>query len=33
MVKSGIKEGEQVVTRGAYVLKAKMLKSQIGDSH
>lgn len=33
LLKSGIKEGEQVVTRGAYVLKAKMLKSQIGDSH
>lgn len=33
LVSSGLKAGEQVVTRGAYVLKAKMLKSQIGDSH
>ena len=25
--------GEQVVVDGAYALKARMLKSQIGDSH
>ncbi len=33
VMKSGVKEGERVVTRGAYALKAKLLKSQIGDSH
>lgn len=33
VVRSGIKEGEQVVVGGAYALKARMLKSQIGDSH
>jgi len=33
VVKGGIKEGEQVVVKGAYALKARMLKSQIGDSH
>lgn len=33
VVKSGLKAGEEVVTRGAYALKARMLKSQIGDSH
>ncbi len=33
VLKSGIKPGETVVTKGAYALKAKMLKSQIGDAH
>lgn len=33
VVRSGIKEGEQVVVGGGYALKARMLKSQIGDSH
>ncbi len=33
VVKSGIKEGEQVVIAGAYALKARLLKSQIGDAH
>ncbi len=33
LLKSGVKEGEQVAVRGAYALKARLLKSQIGDSH
>jgi len=33
VVKSGLKPGEQAVVSGAYALKAKLLKSQIGDSH
>jgi len=33
IVRSGIKAGEQAVVEGAYALKARMLKSQIGDSH
>lgn len=33
VVKGGIKEGEQVVVAGAYALKARLLKSQIGDAH
>lgn len=33
VVKSGLKPGERVVTAGAYALKARLLKSQIGDSH
>lgn len=33
VVSSGLKPGEQVVTEGVYALKARMLKSQIGDSH
>ncbi len=33
VVKGGVKEGEQVVVAGAYALKARMLRSQIGDSH
>lgn len=33
VVKSGLKEGEPVVTAGAYALKARLLKSQIGDTH
>lgn len=32
VVKSGITAGENVVTAGAYALKARMLKSQIGDA-
>ena len=33
VVRSGVKEGEQIVGAGAYALKARMLKSQIGDAH
>lgn len=33
IVRAGLKPGEQVVTVGAYALKARLLKSQIGDSH
>lgn len=33
LIKSGIKPGEHVVVAGAYALKAKLLKSQIGDAH
>ena len=33
VVRNGIKAGEQAVVGGAYALKARMLKSQIGDSH
>ena len=33
VLKGGVKEGEQVVVQGAYALKARLLKSQIGDSH
>jgi cobalt-zinc-cadmium efflux system membrane fusion protein len=33
VVKSGLKPGERVVIAGAYALKARLLKSQIGDSH
>lgn len=33
VIKSGIKSGENVVTAGTYALKARLLKSQIGDSH
>ena len=33
IVKSGVKPGELVVTEGTYALKARLLKSQIGDSH
>ena len=32
-VTAGIKPGEQVVTAGTYDLKARKLKSQIGDAH
>lgn len=31
-IRSGLKPGEQVVVSGAYALKARMLKSQIGDA-
>jgi len=33
IVKSGVKPGERVVTEGTFALKARLLKSQIGDSH
>lgn len=33
VIRGGIKQGEHVVIAGAYVLKARMLKSQIGDAH
>jgi cobalt-zinc-cadmium efflux system membrane fusion protein len=33
VVKSGITAGERIVMSGAYALKARMLKSQIGDEH
>lgn len=33
VIKRGIKSGEKVVTAGSYALKARLLKSQIGDSH
>lgn len=33
VVRGGVKEGEQIVVAGAYALKARMLKSQIGDAH
>lgn len=33
VVKSGLQAGDQVVNAGAYALKARLLKSQIGDAH
>lgn len=33
VIKSGLAAGEQVVSAGAYALKARVLKSQIGDEH
>jgi cobalt-zinc-cadmium efflux system membrane fusion protein len=33
VVKDGVQEGDQIVVVGAYALKARMLKSQIGDAH
>lgn len=33
VVKSGLEAGDQVVVAGAYALKARLLKSQIGDAH
>ena len=33
VVKAGIKADEQVVTAGAYALKARKLKSQLGHGH
>ena len=33
VVKNGLKAGERVVMAGTYALKARLLKSQIGDSH
>ena len=32
VVEGGVEEGEQIVTSGAYALKARMLKSKIGDT-
>lgn len=32
VIKSGVEAGEAVVTSGAYALKARLLKSQIGDA-
>ena len=33
VLKSGVKPGDEVVTAGAYALKARLLKSQISDEH
>ncbi len=33
VIASGLKAGEKVVTAGTYALKARQLKSQIGESH
>ncbi len=33
VIRSGIREGDKLVVAGAYALKARMLKSQIGDAH
>jgi len=33
VVRSGVRPGEQVVLGGAYALKARMLKSQMGEGH
>jgi len=33
VVRSGVRPGEQVVLAGAYALKARMLKSQMGEGH
>lgn len=33
VIKSGVETGEQVVSKGAYALKARLLKSQISDTH
>ena len=33
VLKSGVRAGEQVVTAGAYALKARQQKSQLGHGH
>jgi cobalt-zinc-cadmium efflux system membrane fusion protein len=33
VIRSGLKAGDKVVVAGTYALKARLLKSQIGDSH
>jgi len=33
VVKSGLVAGDELVVSGAYALKARLLKSQIGDEH
>lgn len=33
IVKAGLKAGDQIVAEGAYALKARLLKSQIGEGH
>lgn len=33
VIKSGLEAGDQIVVAGAYALKARLLKSQIGDAH
>lgn len=33
MIESGLEEGEPVVVRGAYALKARLLKSELGEGH
>ena len=33
IVKAGLTAGEKVVIAGTYALKARVLKSQIGDEH
>jgi membrane fusion protein, heavy metal efflux system len=33
VIKSGLEAGDQVVVGGTYALKARLLKSQIGDAH
>jgi cobalt-zinc-cadmium efflux system membrane fusion protein len=33
LIKSGLADGDQIVSAGAYALKARLLKSQISDEH
>lgn len=33
LIKSGVADGDQIVSAGAYALKARLLKSQISDEH